>query len=80
MNKNNFEKQIARLERQQATLRAMEEGIERCEASIEEEDLPLTKPEDHHYISQMKREPENLLKWTDHHKNNPAIKACSSVI
>ncbi|KAG6886497.1 hypothetical protein C0992_003708 [Termitomyces sp. T32_za158] len=41
---------------------------------VEEEDLPPTNPEEHHYISRTKHTALNLLKWATDHEDDPAIK------
>lgn len=64
-NKNNFEKQIARQVRRQGVLRRMVERDPQATVRPSNEDnLPLTDPEQHHYISKTQRHPLNISKWT----------------
>ncbi|KAG6884335.1 hypothetical protein C0992_006502, partial [Termitomyces sp. T32_za158] len=66
-----FENQIAQHERREARSRAMEQAINDV---VEEEELPETNPEDHHYISRIKHTPINFLKWAKDHEDDPATK------
>ncbi|KAG6895704.1 hypothetical protein C0995_012322 [Termitomyces sp. Mi166 len=66
--------QIAQIAQQEwcgAHSRAMEQAIQE---TIEDEELPPTDPEKHHYISKTRQTPLNLLKWVKDHANDPAIK------
>ncbi|KNZ74465.1 hypothetical protein J132_06844, partial [Termitomyces sp. J132] len=59
-NKNQFEGQS----------RAIEQAIQE---TIEEEELPPTDPEEHHYISKTKQIPLNLFQWIKDHEKDLAI-------
>ncbi|KNZ82146.1 hypothetical protein J132_07731 [Termitomyces sp. J132] len=63
-NKNQFEAQIA----QQSSVGHA------IQTTVEDEQLPPTNPEEHHYISKTKQTPLNLLKWVKDHVNDPAVK------
>ncbi|KNZ75394.1 hypothetical protein J132_03434 [Termitomyces sp. J132] len=41
--------------------------------TIEDEELPPTNPEEHHYISKTKQTPLNLFQWIKDHEKDPAI-------
>ncbi|KAG6809456.1 hypothetical protein H0H92_016160 [Tricholoma furcatifolium] len=70
-NKNQFENQIAQQERRVARSRAIEHAA--SHEVVEEEELPQSKPDEHHYISQTKHTPLNLLKWTKENEADPAV-------
>jgi hypothetical protein len=78
-NKNRFEIQIARHERHQARLRALNQiphSVERNtipEDLLDQDDLPFTNPEDHHHMSQTKSLALNLFKWTQANEGDPAV-------
>ncbi|KAG6870279.1 hypothetical protein C0992_000508 [Termitomyces sp. T32_za158] len=72
-NKNQFEGQIALQERRQARSRAMKD-------IVEEEVLPPTNPEEHHYISKTRQSSINLLQWAKDYQDDPAIKVCIILI
>ncbi|KNZ81570.1 hypothetical protein J132_11389, partial [Termitomyces sp. J132] len=51
-------------------LQAIEQAIQE---TIEDEELPPTNPEEHHYISKTKQTPLNLFQWIKDHEKDPAI-------
>ncbi|KAG6848475.1 hypothetical protein H0H93_016682 [Arthromyces matolae] len=70
-NKNSYESQIAQHERRGTRSRAMQQALA---DPAEEEILPDTSPEQHHFISNTRHQPLNPFMWAQEHQEDPATK------